>query len=160
MQEITLTKAELYLAAMIGVMRHISSIVNGRQDQHGFDGSDGDGWKNHIEGACGEFATAKAKNWLWNGSINTFHNAGDVGKVEVRTRTKHHYELIVRSNDNDAVPFVLVTGIAPTYRVHGWIYGREAKREEWSQNHGGRPPAYFVPQNELEPIDTLTQGTA
>jgi hypothetical protein len=50
---------------------------------------------------------------------------------------------------------VLVTGRCPEYRVRGWITGAEAKRAEWLRNYGGRPPAYFVPAEQLRGIEEI-----
>lgn len=147
---VTLDDFELLQAAQVGIRRHIEAVTSGRPDRHGFDGSTG--WQIHCEGACGELALAKAMNKHWSGSVNTFSSGGDVGRVQVRTRSKHDYELLVRDKDSDDDKFVLVTGTAPTYHIHGWIAGVDAKRVEWRQTHGNRPGAYFVPQSELTPI--------
>lgn len=120
-----------------------------RPDRHGYKGA---GWSEHIEGACGEAAVAKVLNRFWNGSVDTFATGGDVGDIQVRTRSSHDYELLVRPDDRDSDVFILVTGRAPTFRVIGYIWGRDAKRPEWLQTHGSRPAAYFVPHAFLTPI--------
>jgi hypothetical protein len=84
-------------------------------------------------------------NLFWDGSVNTFKQA-DVGTWQIRTRSEPHYELIVRPNDSDSDRFVLVLGRAPSYTIYGWIQGIAAKKPAWLKRHGGRPPAYFVPQ--------------
>lgn len=144
------------MAAGVGVRRQIEAFRAGRQDQHGATsaevGGRGRGWHLHIEGAAGEMAVAKALNRHWSASVNTFKVGGDVGRVQVRTRSRHDYELIVRPEERDTDAFILVTGIAPAFRVHGWCYGREAKREEWRQNHGGHGAAFFVPASALRTI--------
>jgi hypothetical protein len=150
--EVRLTPYELMLASSIGCMRHISAVKAGRQDKHG---AALGAWQIHIEGALGEIALAKALGLFWSGSINTFKDA-DIGeRFQVRTRSCHDYELIVRKGDSDNECFVLVTGIAPEYRVHGWIGGADAKRGQWLKEHGGREAAYFVPHNALRPIAEL-----
>jgi len=45
--------------------------------------------------------------------------------------------------------------VAPAFDVLGWMGGGEAKRSEWLMDHGGRPPAYFVPTRALNTIETL-----
>lgn len=152
MPDITLTAHEMLLASDVGRMRQISSLRRGLADAHGYSGDDG--WTAHIEGACGELVVAKLLGLYWDGSVNTFQRGGDVADLQVRTRSKHYYELIVRPNDKDDARFILVTGIAPVYRVRGWILGRDAKRPEWSQTHGGRPAAFFVPHGSLQGFET------
>jgi hypothetical protein len=151
--KVTLSNSELYLAAQIGIARQMEAMRQGKPDCHGFDGIEG--WTVHIEGACGEMAVAKVLGIFWNGSLNTFKTEADVLDLEVRTRSKDYYELLVRENDNDDAIFILVTGRAPNFNVVGWLKGKEAKQSRWRKTHGGRPPAYFVPHKELAPIDDL-----
>lgn len=151
--EIILTIAEMHAGAQTGINRQIAALKRELKDQHGFNG---DGWGIHIEGACGEIAFCKLMNRFWSPSVNTFKTEADVGEqYEVRTRSQHEYELLIREDDNDDRIFVLVTGHAPKFIIHGWKTGREAKRDEWQQTHGGRPPAWFVPHINLEPISLI-----
>lgn len=152
MTQVSLEKYELQLASHVGCQRHVEAICADLQDRYG---ADKGGWNLHIEGACGELAFAKLLNIYWNGSINTFGLGGDVGDIQVRTRSRHDYELIVRAKDRDGDAFVLVTGVAPNYVVRGWLFGQEAKRDEWLNAHGGRTPSWFIPHKELHPIFEL-----
>ena len=155
MIEITLSFHEIYMAALIGVMRRITSLKQGHQHKYGNDGSNA--WEEHIEGACGEVAFAKATGKYWDGSINRLGSkGGDVGdRYQVRTRSKEYYDLIVRPQDDDNKPYALVTGRNGKYKVWGWIHGRDAKQEKWLKEHGDRPGAYFVPKEELICLDLL-----
>jgi hypothetical protein len=150
---VTLTHHELYMAACVGIGRQLAAIRRALPDVHGYDGKDG--WNVHIEGAAGELAMARVCNQHWGGSVNTFHLKPDVGQVEVRTRSQHDYELIVRKDDADDRNFVLVTGRAPTFKVHGYILASDAKRKHWLATHGNRPAAYFVPTPMLKCIADL-----
>jgi hypothetical protein len=132
---VTLTWHEVAFAAQVGMRRHIEAIRMGKPDAFGR-GSD-DGWTPHIEGACGELAVAKSLGVYWAPTVNTFREGGDVGALQVRTRRGNQYELIVRPHDADDDRFVLARGLCPTYDVVGWILGKEAKRAEWLQEHGG-----------------------
>ena len=152
--DVKLTGSELYLAAQVGVARQMEAMRKGLPDKHGFDGIEG--WTVHIEGAAGEVAVAKALGVYWNGSLNTFKSQADVQRLEVRTRSKSYYELLIRPDDDSKAVFVLVTGRAPDFEVRGWIQGSEAKKDEWLQTYGGRPPAYFVPHDALHPISELS----
>lgn len=148
---VTLNWYEAAMASEVGRLRQLSSIKRQSPDAHGFDGV---GWSEHIEGACGELAVAKYLGVYWDGSVDTF-TANDLPGLQVRTRSSHRWELIVRPDDDDATRWVLVTGRCPAYRVRGWIHGREAKRDDWWQTHGGRPGAYFVPHDALHAMSAL-----
>jgi hypothetical protein len=149
---ITLTSSEMMIAAICGVMRQITNLRDGRRDAYGCQ-KDG-AWQIHIEGACGEMAVARYLGVYYNGNIGNLR-ASDAGRVQVRTRSRDNYDLIVHPEDNDNVPFVLVTGTAPTYILRGWLLGIDAKQKEyWIDPAGGRP-AYFVPQHYLNPMDEL-----
>lgn len=141
------------MASEIGRLRQLSSVRHGRKDQHGFKG---EGWNEHIEGACGELAVAKALNLYWNGSIDTFKE-NDLPGLQIRTRSKHDYDLIVRPDDSNESKWVLVTGRCPEYDVRGWIQGIDAKKPEWQQTYGNRPAAFFVPAAALNPIETIIE---
>lgn len=152
---ITLAPHEMAIAAWVGVRRNIESRRRGLPDKHGLSG---EGWNEHIEGAGGELAVAKMLNLYWDGSINTFKRA-DLAGVQVRTRSHHGYDLLVRPDDSPEDAFVHVTGRMPHYRIHGWMTGAEAMQDRWMAHHGDRPAAYFVPRSELRPIQTLRQTT-
>lgn len=149
--DVTLTWHEAAMASHVGWMRQLSAVKAGKHDCHGYSG---DGWSEHIEGACGEMAVAKMLGIFWDGSVNTW-KANDLPGLQIRTRSKHDYELLVRPSDADETPWVLVTGRCPHYRIRGYLYGREAKRSEWLRDHGGRPPAYFVPHSHLRSVREL-----
>lgn len=149
--QVTLNWYEAAMASDIGRMRHLSSIKSGLSDAHGFSG---DGWSEHIEGACGELSLAKHLGVYWDGSVNTFKKP-DLPGIQVRTRSRDDYDLIVRKGDRDDEIFVLVTGRCPTYTIRGWILGGDAKLEKYKVAHGGRPEAFFVPQDALECLSNL-----
>lgn len=143
------------MAAQVGLVRQFEALKRGLPDRHGYDGL---GWSEHIEGAAGEYALAKHFNVSWNGSVNTFRTQADVQQFEIRTRSKHEYELLVRPNDPDDAAFILITGKAPDFRIQGWMLGKDAKQVHWKQTHGYRPPAYFVPHSALHDIEALRCG--
>ena len=147
---VTLAPHELLMGAEVGVRRHTSAIQANRADRHGID--PGDGWRAHIEGALGELAVARYCGKYWDGSVDTFRSSPDLANVEVRTRSRHDYDLIIRNDDDPDKFYVLVTGRAPTYRIRGWIKGANARRDDWLQTHGNRPAAWFVPNSALTPI--------
>lgn len=97
-------------------------------------------------------ALAKCLGLYWSPTVNVFKDA-DIGRdIQVRTRSKHEWDLIVRPQDNDDDTFYLVTGVCPSFIVQGSILGRDAKRKEWLRDYGKRPPAYFVPKRMLKEV--------
>lgn len=149
---VELTWIEVWLASEIGKLRQYESLRKNLKHKYGFEGV---GWDIHIDGSGGEMAVAKALGIYYGGSVNTFKTEGDIGNLEVRTRSKSDYELLVRPDDNDEAVFVHVTGTLPKFKVHGWLKGKDAKQPKWLQDYGNRPPAYFVPNSALQPIEEL-----
>jgi hypothetical protein len=77
------------------------------------------------------------------------------GGIDVKTRSKHSYDLIVQKRENPEKRFVLVTIESQKTLIHGWCYGREAMDGRyWADPARGRP-AYFVPKEYLHPMETL-----
>lgn len=152
MIEVTLTLNEIRLAFAVGTDRQLASLQRGLTDRHGAVGCSAvEGLKKHVEGAGGELAFAKATKRFWSGDVNNGKN-GDVGSVQVRTRSSHQWDLLVRDDDQDGDAFVLVTGRLPEYRVVGWLYGAEAKLPQYQQDYGAHGTAYFVPKEQLRSI--------
>lgn len=151
--QVDLTMSESTCSAMVGVFRNLASIFKGSRSSAPADKL----WQVHIEGALGEAAVAKALNTYNPLTVNTFKGA-DIGhKIQVRTRSQHGYDLIVRTDDSDDEVYVLVTGSCPSYIIQGWCYGHEAKQPEHLANHGGRGEAWFVPASKLKPITDMPE---
>jgi hypothetical protein len=148
---ITLTPDEAADAIQVGTERQRLSVLAGLKDKHGFEG---DGEYIHIQGAGGELSFCKVLRVPWVPGFNTFKKP-DVLGYQVRTRSEPWHELIIRTDDNPAHKYVLVLGIMPMFDVVGWYLGKDARRGEWWHAHGGREPAWFVPQEELHPISDL-----
>lgn len=156
---VSLGYSEMAAGAMIGAARQVSSLLAGNEDQHGFSG---DGWEAHIEGALAEMAAAKVLNCYWSAPVNTYRKEGGDGiskiggrDVGVRRRSHGWYDMLIRNNDASDAFHICVIGKAPIFRVVGHIVGSEAKQDKWIKKHGGRPPAWFVPQSELSNIEEL-----
>lgn len=153
-----LTPSELTLAAIVGALRFVRAIVNDRPETHG--SSRYGAWTRHIEGAAGEMLYAKIINSYWTG-MNGKVCHGDIGIVEVRTTHWKDGRLIVHPEDEDNAPFILAVGLAPKFRFAGWLFGKEAKRDEWWDDPKGEDrAAYFAPQSALRPMHTLTDAYA
>lgn len=146
-RQVELTRSEMLMALTIGGWRHIESILVGRKNGHGK--TDSGGWTEHIEGAGGEIAAGKVLGRYWGGDCNTFKKADIGSQVQVRTRSKLHYDLLVRDDDQDEHVFILVVGQIPCFEVVGYMRGVDAKRPEWRRAYGGREEAWFIPRQQL-----------
>ena len=79
----------------------------------------------------------------------------DVGTLQVRTALTRNRLFDCAPRHKDERAFVLAVGTAPRFRIAGWMWGRDAKQQEfWKDPAGGRP-AFFVPQDRLAPIAEL-----
>jgi hypothetical protein len=150
--EINLNPAECNSAAGHGIKRTLDAIGRGAQNHHGMTGH---GWTEGIEGAAAELAVSKYLGVYWCGG-GMYKNPDVAGNLQVRWASSHHYQLIVRPLDPDEDYYVFVTGEMPNYRLHGFIKGSDAKREDRLDAPNGRPPAYFAPSKELLSIDKLS----
>lgn len=149
--QVELSAAEIMMAATIGAMRRVDSLSKKLTPKHGLT-NETNLLAMDIDAACAELAFCKAKDKFFEGRIGNFKDA-DIGKsIQIRSSAKHDNNLIVRMDDSDDHYFVLVTGICPDYLVHGYIKGRDAKKNQWLKNYNSRPGAYFVPQSELKAI--------
>lgn len=154
---ITLTWPEMYLASHAALMRRIGNMRRCIRGKYGAPEDEG-AWEPDFFSCQGEMATAKYLNLFWSGTVGLYGSV-DVGGesgVETRTRRKHWHQLILHPDDKDDRPHVLVSAHnPPTFQLVGWIYGGDGKLQKfWSDPAGGRP-AFFVPQEELRPIDEL-----
>jgi hypothetical protein len=152
---VRLTWDEVEQAALLGVRRYTRSRRAARADAHGLATSLIDVWATDIEGAAAEMAVAKATNRFWCGSLETFDGDDVKGGIQVRYAKGADAHLIVRPTDANDHRFVLVTGAVPTFVVRGWVFGYEAKEEEWRRAPNGRPPCFMVPQTALHAVELL-----
>lgn len=153
MKAVRLTWYEILQAAEIGCAQRVSALRDGRAQFT----AGSPGWNEAIAGALGEIALALYLDRFWRpvySSLDT--QRGDVAGLQCKARWKAEGELIVGADANPDDVFVLVTlGALPVCRIAGWIYGRDAKRRSWYRENPGYRPAYFVPQPELESLESL-----
>lgn len=119
-------------------------------------------------GVLGEIAVAKAFNCLEEYVEDCIENTGwtlkDVGSVQVRTTPVKNGRLIVRPGDGRGKdgeklkePFILVIQLSPTdYELAGWMIGENAMQDKWIYDPYNRGKAYFVPQDQLKPMEELS----
>ncbi len=150
--KIELSMREMVTAGLVGVIRQAENITqHKRKDARGT--PEDFGWQAHIEGAMGEYAFARGANTFWSGAFN--FRGDDVGRHQVRTRSKDWYDLMLFPTDADDRAFVLLTGVNGQYEIRGWILGKDGKLEKWWKDPAGGRPAFFVPQTELRPLAEL-----
>jgi hypothetical protein len=133
-------------------------------ETRGLRGRNGGAWKGskaldiHLLGAAGEVAVASylgLKEHLFKEKEARRGSDDLPGGIDVKTRSKAAYDLIVQKNENACKKFVLVTIESQKTLLHGWCYGHEALQGQyWADPARGRP-AYFVPKEALRSIDEL-----
>jgi hypothetical protein len=136
----------------------------GVNEAQGLRGRNGGAWKGskaldiHLLGAAGEVAVASylgLKEHLFKEKEARRGSDDLPGGIDVKTRSKAAYDLIVQRNESPDKKFVLVTVENQQTLIHGWCYGHEALQEQyWADPARGRP-AYFVPKEALRSIDEL-----
>ena len=130
----------------------------------GLRGRNGGAWQGskaldiHLLGAAGEVAVASylgLKEHLFK-ETEAKRGSDDLpGGIDVKTRSKSRYDLIVQKQEDPKKVFVMVTIENQQTLLHGWCYGHEAMKEEyWADPARGRP-AYFVPKEALHSMDAL-----
>jgi hypothetical protein len=135
----------------------------GVNESKGLRGRNGGAWKGskaleiHLLGAAGEMAVAShlgMKEHLFK-ETEARRGSDDLPGMDIKTRSKHSYDLIVQKQEDPRKKFVLVTIENQKTLLHGWCYGEEAMREEyWADPARGRP-AYFVPKLALHSMEEL-----
>ena len=135
----------------------------GVNEAKGLRGRNGGAWKGskaldiHMLGAAGEVAVASylgMKEHLFK-ETEARRGSDDLPGIDVKTRSRHQYDLIVQKNENACKKFVLVTIESQKTFLHGWCYGHEASQKHfWADPARGRP-AFFVPKNCLHSMETL-----
>jgi len=153
---------EMERGARNGVIRQLAALRGNCSNGHG--GPKANAFEESILGACGEEAVRKWRRLAYPVRNNAFQGEPDIGTWGVRTRKRHDLGLILRKNDDDDMPFVLVTCEQyPEFWVRGWIFGRSGKQDRFLRAYGDRPPAYFIPPRDKimqDPRDLLDLPTA
>ena len=157
---VELTQYNVFMSAQVGISRQVKSMFAGHSSVNGHD-STKRGWQDACDGAIGEQALAKYLNVYWDGSPGIFRNQPDVGDYEVRANAASWGDLILRDRDSDTGIYVLVlTHNCPKMEIRGWMLGRDCKQDKWWRvGDRNRPPAWFVPQDELHDMSTLPKAT-
>ena len=112
----------------------------------------------HRLGALGEVAVAAhlgLEDYVFAESEAKRGTADLPGDIEVKTRSRHGYDLIVQRDERPDKKLVLVTIENNRILLHGWCVAGDVMQERfWADPARGRP-AYFVPKRVLNSLDTL-----
>ncbi len=147
---IELTPMEIVQCGNVGVMRVTKVIKEGRGETHG--SVRHEAWGRHVEGAMGEAAMCRVLDVYWPPGEIFGPDAGH--NLEARTTRHEDGRLIIHRNDKDDHCFFLVVGCMGRYRVVGWMMGGDAKQDKYWSDPGTGRPAYFVPQHELNTVES------
>jgi hypothetical protein len=153
---VTLTLPEWSAAFNAAWLRIVASESQGLNPATTYERSRIDRLTEEMTGAAGELAVGKWSNTFFVPSVNTFHRVPDCLKdVEVRSTRLLGGCLIVRGNDADDRRYVLAIVNGDQILLAGWLYGHEAKRDEWIRDPHNQRPAWFAPQESLRGMDEL-----
>lgn len=138
------------------LITHANTIANRRQttaptnQAHGCNG----GLPEHQLGALGEAAFLAWTGQEWPLTCGTYRSMPDFPRTEVRTRSRSHWDLIIRDDDNPGMAYVLVVpfGSMGAWRLPGWCWGHDAPNIGDRREYGGRESAWFIPQGKLRPM--------
>jgi len=149
MVEVTLEWYEIQCAAIVGITRRVE-ILSGRWQGTKYRNPKPEmRWSTDVESACAEMAWGKYAGMYWSASVNTGKDQADLGKEnEIRHCFLENGHLIIRKGDPNESIYWLVTGMAPRFKIVGWIKGKDGKKEEWVKD----ADSWFVPQMELEAV--------
>lgn len=157
---VQLSTSEISMCAMVGNRRQFEAIRRASKDRDGFVG---DGWSEHIEGACAELAFAKWSGLYWGGSVNACGEPDFYPDIDVKLRPAHPsarnldmYQLNLRTNSKPDCRYIHVVGARGSYLIRGWQHGREViKREHLRKLDQNRPESYVYPNDLLLPMDSF-----
>lgn len=112
----------------------------------------------HLIGAAGEMAVAALldmEHFLYQETMAKRHSADLPPNIDVKTRARHYYDLVVQLDERPGKIFVLVTIENRQTFVHGWIKSEDAMQKQWKQEYVKGRPAFFVPKDRLLPLSLL-----
>lgn len=149
---VTLTRDELIFGAQGAVIRNIDALLKGRTPIFG--NPQRELWVNNIVGALAECAVAKFFGRYWTPCYDAPTGVADVGKrMQVRSSTNEQSPLRVYERDQPDHAFVLVIVRAPVFTLAGWMWGHEAKADEWERAQGDATDrTWCVPQSSLREV--------
>jgi hypothetical protein len=155
--EFTFTPEERRLAMEEGMRRQSVNEAKGLRGRNRGPRFGDKALQVHLLGAAGEVAVASylgLKHELFK-EKEARRDSDDLPGIDVKTRSKHSYDLLVQKGSNLERKYVLVTIENQKTLLHGWCYGEEAMQDKfWADPARGRP-AYFVGQSFLRSMESL-----
>ena len=136
-------------------------LVNEKKGLKGRNGGPADGDKAlffHKLGAAGELAVAdylQLREFLYQETEAKRGSSDLPPNIDVKTRSRHDYDLICQLDEKPGKILVLVTIQNKITLLHGWIKSEDAMKEQWKKDPARGRPAYFVPQSALLPLIDL-----
>lgn len=151
--EIELDSDQYRTAYEVGRLRHFRVIASGRRNAHGLIADRYTSIKLNAIGCCGEIAVRVLVDepW-WQLPVDTYKSKPDIPpNIDVTTRTRRNYELLIRPGDPiDRVAYLVIhIPGSRVCRVMGYIPVARAMKTKWLRTWGDRAPAYFVPTEKL-----------
>lgn len=179
---VQLTWEQMTEACRVGLDRQLDSMAKGDRANGGFKNNP-DGFAEveiHMIGAVGEYACAMALGLEWDKSVGTYKEPDLPMKIQVRTRTKKSYNLLVRPDDKPEHIFVLVKGNPfrrdgdtniistdpRTFEITGWAYAKDIKVQAFydekigGEERGKTHPGFWPADNCLRCPSELVNLTA
>lgn len=135
--------------------------VNEQKGLKGRNGGPADGGKAllfHKLGAAGELAVADylhLREFLYQETEAKRGSFDLPPNIDVKTRSRHNYDLICQLDEKPGKTLVLVTIQNKITLLHGWIRSEDAMKQQWRKDPAGGRMAYFVPKAELLSLSTL-----
>ena len=158
-----LSSAEKALAIAEGERRQETNAKQGKLGRNNGPALGDDALRMHILGAGGEMAVASflgLKDFVFQETEATRGSCDLPFNIDVKTRSRHYYDLICLLDESEDKTLVLVTIQNQEIRLHGWLHAHQAKQKQWKKEHVPGRPCYFVPKNNLRSMEELKQCLA
>jgi hypothetical protein len=161
---ITLSDRQMDHGFAVACIRRGTACLNGLKHTNGWKPSFAEALFTDRVAACAELA---AKIWLNPASPSgkVEWDRYGIGKpdladfVDVKAVENPYHCLIVQKAARNAWAYLLVDATdEPTFEIVGWMWGRDAKRDDWWKPRvvdGEDRSAYFVKREHLFPLDSL-----
>lgn len=158
-----LSPSEKALAIEEGERRQDTNAKQGKLGRNNGPALGDDALRMHILGAGGEMAVASflgLKDFVFQETEATRGSCDLPFNIDVKTRSRHYYDLICLLDESEDKTLVLVTIQNQEIRLHGWLHAHQAKQKQWRKEHVPGRPCYFVPKNNLRSMEELKQCLA
>jgi len=76
--------------------------------------------------------------------------------IDVKTRPKHDYDMLVQLKDSRSKKYVLATVEGSLAIVHGWLPGEYAMLDSYIKSYRAGRPCYAIPQSKLLSMEMLS----